>query len=149
MTYMAIPTVMSLNETANWVEKGKRFFEAGFYQEALMEFGKALQLQPDDCDTWVLQAAALTHLDDYSAALMSLESALKYASYRSSDRNSEYDLQSIYLFRGVVLRELEQHRKAYANFNRALKPQAKRGRSFWQMLTQPFQTSNQQLIPRC
>ncbi|MDY6785117.1 MAG: tetratricopeptide repeat protein [Cyanobacteriota bacterium] len=120
-----------------WLEQGKTLTHLNQYEEALASFERSLQLDPRNFITWVWRAGVLTHLDNYSEALASLNRALELCPNVVGE-DSEYDKQSIILFRGIVLQELGCHQEAYASYNRALQLERAERRSLWQQLTSAF-----------
>jgi tetratricopeptide (TPR) repeat protein len=125
---MSYPTP---NDYKFWFEQGKAMTNLGRYSEALASFERTLNLQPHNFIAWVWQAGVLTHLDDYAAALKSLDKALELCP-DNVGANSEYDKQSIVLFRGVVLHELGRYKAAYASYDLALELEGEEQCSLWQ-----------------
>jgi Flp pilus assembly protein TadD len=45
--------------TNSWIKKGTALANLGSYDEALQAYDKALELNPDDSDTWQIKGIAL------------------------------------------------------------------------------------------
>lgn len=138
----------SISEDATFrFEQDKTMLNSGYYEAANPRFEKVLQAESNDHNILVLHAANLTHLNNYTAALQSLDRALKLCPPKVS-KDSQYDLQTISLFRAVVLRELGRHREANTSFSLAWKVGALEKTSGWQKLSQKLSKSFKQMRAR-
>ncbi|MBD2580544.1 tetratricopeptide repeat protein [Oscillatoria sp. FACHB-1406] len=126
--------------TTDWIEQGKAMLDLGDYEAARARFEQVLQVETDNHNLWVLHAAPLTHLNNYTEALKSLDKALKCCPPNVS-QESEYDRQTITLFRAVVLRELGQHQEANASFSRTFELESAEKISRLQKLSQELAKS--------
>jgi tetratricopeptide (TPR) repeat protein len=117
-----------------WLEQGKTLTHLNQYEEALASLERSLKLDPDNFTAWVWKAGILTHLNNYPKALASLDKALELCP-SVVEEDSEYDKQSIILFRGVVLQELGRHQEAYSSYNQALTLEQNEQNSLWRQFT--------------
>lgn len=134
---------ISENATA-WLEQGKVMLDSGDYEAARARFEQVLQVESNNHNIWVLHAAPLTHLNNYTEALKSLDNALKFCPPKVSN-DSEYDRQTISLFRAVVLRELGHHQEANTIFARAFEVEATEKMSGLQQLSRKLAKSFKQM----
>lgn len=129
------------------LEQGKTLLGLAYYETALAKFKQVLELQSDNHNIWVLHAATLTHFDNYSEALKSLDMALKFCP-PNVEKDSEYDRETIALFRGIVLHELGQDRETNSSFASALTIETLKESSFWQKFWQKLTTDFKKLHRR-
>lgn len=111
--------------TKVWYNQGDTLANLGCYEEALVSFNQALEIQPDDHAAWVFRGVVLIHLGRYSEALASCEKAL---AIQPNDKQA-------WIFRGAALHYLGQYKRAYTSYDKALGIQRQSG---WQKLTQIF-----------
>jgi tetratricopeptide (TPR) repeat protein len=91
-------------------EQGEQLANQGFYGEALIQFDRIIEVQPESVPAWIFRAVVLLHLDRYQEALESCDQALTL---------SPTDAEA-WLFRGVALQRLNRYREAYACYENAL-----------------------------
>ena len=95
----------------NFVNEGDDFYAEGRYQEALVAYDKALEIDSDSHDAWNNRGWALDQLGKYSEALDSHDKAL----------NIDPGSYNAWTGRGVMLERLGQYSKAIASHDKALK----------------------------
>lgn len=92
------------------LEQGEQLANQGLYGEALVQFDRVLEAQPESVPAWVFRAVVLLYLDRYHEALESCDRALTLC---PTDTEA-------WLFRGVALHRLNRHREAYQSYHNAL-----------------------------
>jgi tetratricopeptide (TPR) repeat protein/CHAT domain-containing protein len=132
-------------EAEVWFERGYQQFEAGYFEEAVASFDKALKFKPDDPDNWYIRGGVLSILGQHEEALASFEQALKIKPHfyeawknrgdmllilgRFEEVVASYDQaikikpddHKVWYNRSIVLANLEQCEEALASYNQALK----------------------------
>lgn len=90
--------------------RGNELKDLGKYEEAILSYDRALEIDPDYHEAWVNRGNALVNLREYEKAI---------ASY---DRAIEINPNDFYVWnsRGYTLRMLEQYEEAIASFDRAI-----------------------------
>jgi len=87
-------------EAEDWFRKGKTLLELERYEESLKAYEKAMELDPDECASYVAfdRAGALLALDRWSEGLAQLENALDRFehTHRQHTRNLKLVLQTLF-----------------------------------------------------
>lgn len=104
-------------EFAHWYSRGEALSTLGHYAEALRYFEEAIALGGDPAEALIAAAVCLIHLERPQAALMLCDRVLAQAPEHPQG----------WLFRGVALQRLGQHRQAYAAYQRASNAAAPQG----------------------
>lgn len=108
---ISLEQVLQQSSSPNkWYNQGEMLANLGRYEEALVCFDKAVEVQPDDYAAWVFRGVVIIHLNRPEDALKSCNKALEI-------QNS--DVQA-WIFRGVALHRLGRYAEAYDSYNKAL-----------------------------
>ncbi|MGL5059819.1 MAG: tetratricopeptide repeat protein [Microcoleus sp.] len=94
----------------DYAKQGDACFFENRYEEAILAYDRALQIQPDLADTWNNRGVVLTRMQRYQEAIASYEQATKIRPHYPDAWNN----------RGVVLLELQQYQDAIACYEQAL-----------------------------
>jgi len=100
-------------EEAQNVEDGRYYLSQGNYKEAVVNYTKALMINPKNPEYLNNRGVALSALNDNLNALKDFDAAIKAA-------NNEV-LPEYYFNRGNVFRKLGEHNEAVADYTRAIK----------------------------
>lgn len=93
-----------------WERKGRSSYELGKYEEALNDFEKCLESNPDDADIWRNKGSALFMLGRYEEALEALNNSLEI---NPKDANA-------WSFKGSTLYRLGKPEEALKTLDKAL-----------------------------
>lgn len=116
-----------------WYQRGERLADLGCYEEALVNFEKAIAQTPQYCAAWVFRGVMQIHLKQYEEALNSCNKALEI---QPDDREA-------WTFRGAALYYLDRYQEAYDSYDRATGNQPRsRWRKLWHSLTGWKQTNS-------
>ncbi|MCG9893501.1 MAG: tetratricopeptide repeat protein [Thermosynechococcaceae cyanobacterium MS004] len=103
----------------SWVERrmyGNCLGRLERFEEAIASYDKALQIKPDDPQSWHARSDALYSLGRYEEAIVSCDKALQIQS------DSDYCWDSFFWNnRGVALDKLGCHEEAIASYDKALR----------------------------
>lgn len=94
----------------SWEDRGLSLYELDEYEEALEEFGKGLEINPQDANIWGYKGAALYRLGRYEEALEALDKSLGI-----NPKNAK-----IWSFKGSTLYMLDRSEEALKTFDKAL-----------------------------
>ncbi len=98
------------NSNMDWQKKGNLLFFQGKYNEAIDEYNKALEINPNDSHTWLYNGRALDNLGRYDEALAAYNKALEI--------NPNFLLA--WTNKGNVLLSLGRYEDAITAYNKAL-----------------------------
>lgn len=104
------PTETDLKCVDSLSQYGFALLEKQSYEEALVSFNRAIQVQPNSYAAWYGQGDALANLKRYQEALSSFNRAIEIVP----------DKPEAWTFRGVVLIHLERYQEALESCDRAL-----------------------------
>jgi tetratricopeptide (TPR) repeat protein len=110
--------VASRGEAKDWVQKGRCLNSLERYDEALVSYDRAIEINANDRWTWVQRGDLLNKLKRYDEALASYEEALAFY-----DRKIEIDgnYKWNWLARGDLLKnKLKRYDEALISYDRAL-----------------------------
>ncbi len=94
----------------DYFKEGEAFFFERRYEDALAAYDKALELRPDDAETWINRAIALRNLQRYEEAMASHDRALQL--------NPDYN--RVWYSRGYTLRKCGRYDEAIAAYDELL-----------------------------
>jgi tetratricopeptide (TPR) repeat protein len=97
------------NYASVWYNKGVALVDLGKYEEALVYFDKAIELNPNDAEVWDNKGIALGHLGKHDEALACFNKALE-----QNPNNAE-----VWYNKGVALDNLGKHEEALDCYNKA------------------------------
>ena len=104
-----------------WVNSGNQFNQQGRYQEALLAFENAINLDSGNKYAWTGKIGALTGLGRFEDAL----SAADFA--ETLDRSDPYFKEMVFQAKGNVLKSLNRNQEALDYFEKALAINANNG----------------------
>ena len=138
-----------------WLERGLELFRSGNETEAEKAFGKAIELNPQYADAYILRGSAYVDLGDYQKAIEDLNKAIelnpkdagahylrgivygRFANYRQAikDYNKAIELNpkhaSAYINRGDAYNDLGNHQQAIKDYSRAIKLNTKDAEAYF------------------
>jgi tetratricopeptide (TPR) repeat protein len=94
-------------------KKANTFYELQRYQDALSNYKKAIEIQPEYARAWNGQAKVLYDLNSHTEALLAYDQAIQI----------QPDYQESWIGRGFVLNKLQRYQEAIYSFDKALKLQ--------------------------
>lgn len=74
---MTIKTEKKYNAAILWYNMGVELEDAGKFEDAIISYDKALELDPNDTDTWCSKGNALASLQRFRLAIKSYDQAIK------------------------------------------------------------------------
>src|SRR6266496_2510009 len=84
------PNVNVVNRTKEeWLDEGNRLYNGGYFQDALLAFENAIQLDPTFADGYEGKTSALCALGRYQEALTSVETALQLDPHYAASYNDK------------------------------------------------------------
>jgi tetratricopeptide (TPR) repeat protein len=93
------------------LNRGWNLYQAGKYEEAIAQFNKALELDPNQTSSIAIRGRCYVKLNQYDRAIADLNTAIA--------RN--YDLAYSYYYRGLAYEGKGQRDQAIGDFNQAVK----------------------------
>ncbi|MBV9615625.1 MAG: tetratricopeptide repeat protein [Ktedonobacteraceae bacterium] len=105
------PNVNVINRTKEeWLDEGNRLYNIGQFQDALLAFENAIQIDPTFADAYEGKTSALCALGRYQEALTSVETALQLDPNYAASYNDK----------GDILYEFKSYEDALGYYQRAL-----------------------------
>jgi hypothetical protein len=89
---------------------GKEYFDAGNYDEAIVNFDNAIELKPDMVP-YLFRGMAYNHIGNYTQAIADFDKAIQL----------DVDELSAYYFRGIAYYNIGNYTQAIADFDKAIK----------------------------
>jgi tetratricopeptide (TPR) repeat protein len=120
---LGIPVQTFLGDKNNWVmpsnivpvedfvSRGQQLAKAGKYREAVAEYSKALESNPNNFEAFYRRAEANCQMENYQAAIGDFSQVLRL------NPNSA----AVYFYRGVVRAQLKDYQSAISDYNEAIR----------------------------
>jgi tetratricopeptide (TPR) repeat protein len=96
---------------------GIRYYELGQYQSAIQEFGKAIQLNPDDADYYNNRSASYTEIGQFQLGINDYTKAIQLS---PDDGSLEPDIAVTYANRAYAYDELGEYQNAIDDLSKAI-----------------------------
>lgn len=93
-----------------WLEEGDNYCKAEQYKESIEAYSKAIELDPDDAETYRLQGNAQEGLDRYGRAIADYDKAIELEPYSCR----------FYINRGDAYCKVKKYEEAIADYNEAI-----------------------------
>jgi len=95
-----------------WKEEGNMLESIGQYEEALVAYNQAIQLEPNYTAAYIFKGITLDTLKRYEEALVAFDQAIRI--------NPSF--ANTYVFKGITLTTLKRHTEALVAYNHAIQP---------------------------
>jgi tetratricopeptide (TPR) repeat protein len=90
--------------------KGAKFFDDGDFQNAITQYTKAINLEPDSCDAYYLRGNAYYQQEMYDSAIRDYDMAIQLGSF---DADAWYE-------RGKYYHKMKEYKMAISDFDMAI-----------------------------
>ena len=67
-----------MDELKDIIDKGHAAYDTGRYEEALEHYARALELSPEDVDTWINLGLCHRHLENFEKAIEAYQRAIDF-----------------------------------------------------------------------
>ncbi len=102
--------LLIVTNSKDWYKKGYDAYYAKEYENAIIYFNNAIQLNPDYADAFVSRGSAKSNLNDYTGAIEDYNKAIQL---NPDDADAYYN-------RGIAKRKLQDYTGAIADYNKAI-----------------------------
>ncbi|MFP5273801.1 tetratricopeptide repeat protein, partial [Coleofasciculus sp.] len=103
-------------QAEDWFKRGFCLSHLKRYEEALVSYDKAIELNPNDAPAWVIRGGVLYKLERYEEALVSYEKAIEL----NPNYAPAWGLRGGVLILGGVLNNLERYQEALVSYDKVI-----------------------------